>query len=149
MGQTLQALGGILLQSIPTIVLLLIVHLYLKFIFFRPVQEVLEKRREATEGARESAAAMLKNAAEKAASLETALRNARAGIYQENEEMRRRWIGEQSSRLEDARRQSRDMIHQASQQLEVETADAKKTLAAAADSLAEDITRSLLERRAS
>jgi len=149
MGQTLQALGGILLQSIPTIVLLLIVHLYLKFMFFGPVQEVLEERREATEGARESAAAMLKNAAEKAASLETALRNARAGIYQENEEMRRRWIGEQSSRLEEARRQSRDMIHQASQQLEAETADAKKTLATAADSLAEDITRSLLERRAS
>jgi F-type H+-transporting ATPase subunit b len=149
MGQTLQALGGILLQAIPTIVLLLIVHLYLKFMFFRPVQEVLEKRREATEGARESAAAMLKSAAEKAASLETALRNARAEIYQENDEMRRRWIGEQSSRLEEARRQSRDMIHRASRQLETETTDAKKTLAAAADSLAEDITRSLLERKAS
>ena len=73
MGQTLQALGGILLQAIPTVCLLLIVHFYLKFMFFRPLREVLEKRREATQGARESAEAMLKKAGEKAASLEAAL----------------------------------------------------------------------------
>jgi len=149
MGQTLQALGGILLQAIPTICLLLIVHFYLKFMFFRPMREVLEKRREATEGARESAAAMLKKADEKAAALEAALRDARAGIYQENEETRRRWIGEQTSRLDEARHQSRELIHQAKLELESDAAAAKKSLAATADSLAEDITRNLLGRKAS
>jgi|SRR5580693_1553887 F-type H+-transporting ATPase subunit b len=149
MGQTLQALGGILLQAIPTICLLLIVHFYLKFMFFRPMRDVLEKRREATEGARESAAAMLKKADEKAAALEAALRDARAGIYQENEETRRRWIAEQTSRLDEARHQSRELIHQAKLELETEAAAAKKSLAATADSLAEDITRNLLGRKAS
>ena len=149
MGQTLQALGGILLQAIPTICLLLIVHFYLKFMFFRPMRDVLEKRREATEGARESAAAMLKKADEKAAALEAALRDARAGIYQENEQTRRRWIAEQTSRLDEARHQSRELIHQAKLELETEAAAAKKSLAATADSLAEDITRNLLGRKAS
>ncbi len=146
MGQTLQALGGILLQAIPTICLLLIVHFYLKWMFFRPMGQVLEKRREATEGARESAAAMLKQASEKAATLEAALRKARDEIYQENEELRRRWIGEQASRLEDARRESRELIHKAKQELGAEAEVAKRSLAATAESLAEEITRSLLGR---
>jgi F-type H+-transporting ATPase subunit b len=149
MGQTLQALGGILLQAIPTICLLLIVHFYLKWMFFRPVREVLEKRREATEGARESAAAMLKKAEEKAATLEAALRKARDEIYEENEETRRRWIGEQASRLEEARRESRELVHKGKQELEAEAATAKTALAGMADALADEITRSLLGGRAS
>ncbi len=146
MGQTIQALGGILLQAIPTICLLLIVHFYLKWMFFRPVRQVLEKRREATEGARESAAAMLKKATEKAAALEAALREARDEIYRENEETRRRWLAEQASRLEEARRESRNLMHQAKQELDAEAAAAKRELTGLADTLAEQISRSLLGR---
>jgi F-type H+-transporting ATPase subunit b len=149
MGQTLQALGGILLQAIPTIVLLLIVHFYLKWMFFRPMRAVLEKRREATEGARESAAAMLKQAAEKADTLEAALRKARDEIYQENEEQRRRWVEEQTARLEEARHESRALIHKAKLELEAEAETAKRSLTATAETLAEDITRSLLGRKTS
>lgn len=149
MGQTLQALGGILLQAIPTVCLLLIVHFYLKFMFFRPVREVLEKRREATEGARESAEAMLKKAGEKTASLEAALRKARDEIYVENEELRKRWLEEQSNHLEEARKQSRELIHQAKQELDAEAATAKRDLAGMADSMADEIAQSLLGRKAS
>jgi F-type H+-transporting ATPase subunit b len=149
MGQTLQALGGILLQAIPTVCLLLIVHFYLKWMFFRPMRELLDKRREATEGARESAAAMLKKAAEKTATLEAALRKARDEIYQENEKTRQSWIGEQTSRLEEARRESHELIHQARQQLAAEAEAAKRSLEATSETLAEEITRSLMQGRAS
>jgi F-type H+-transporting ATPase subunit b len=149
MGQTLQALGGLLLQAIPTICLLLIVHFYLKFVFFRPMREVLDKRREATEGARHSAAAMLQKATEKADALDAALRKARDEIYLENEATRRKWIDEQSARLEEARKESRERIHQAKLEFEAQAAVAKKSLEATAESLAEEITRSLLARRAS
>ncbi len=113
------------------------------------MREVLDKRREATAGARESAAAMLKKAAEKADTLEAALRQARDQIYQENEATRRQWIDEQTSRLEEARRQSRELIHKAKQELGAQSVVAKKSLEATAESLAEEITRSLLARRAS
>jgi F-type H+-transporting ATPase subunit b len=149
MDQTLQALGGLLLKAIPTVVLLLIVHLYLKWMFFRPLREVLAKRREATEGARESAESILRQASAQAAELEASLRKAREEIYQEQEEMRRRWIGEQTAKLDEARRQSRELIHQARQELAAETAAAQRDLAAATDALAEQIARSLLERKAS
>jgi F-type H+-transporting ATPase subunit b len=146
---TLNALGGLLLKAVPTIVLLVIVHLYLKWMFFRPMREVLEKRREATEGARASAEAMLKTAAEKAATLDAALRKAKDEIYQVQDETRRGWIAEQASRLDEARRESRELIHKAKLELDAEAAVAKRSLAATAEGLAEEIARSLLERRAS
>jgi len=146
---TLQALTGILLKAVPTIILLLIVHFYLNAMFFRPLQKVLAQRRAATEGARESADAMVKTAAEKAAALEAKLRQAHEAIYQEQEEARRKLLTEQSARVEEAKRQSRELIHQGKLELEAETAAAKRQLAATVDALAEQITSSLLRRKAS
>ena len=148
MDATLHDLGRLLLKAIPTVLLLLIVHLYLKRMFFGPMRDVLEKRRQDTEGARKSAEALLAKASEKAAALEAALRKAREEIYLEQEEARRRWIGEQNARLEEARGHSRDLIHQAKQQLDLEAAAAKRDLAATTTALADQIARTLLEGKA-
>jgi F-type H+-transporting ATPase subunit b len=148
MDATLHDLGGILLKAIPTIILLLIVHLYLKRMFFGPMRDVLAKRREATEGARKSAEALLAKTSEKAAAIEVSLRKAREEIYQEQEEARRRWISEQNARLEEARRSSRDLIHQAKQQLDAEAVAAKRNLTASTAALADQIATSLLEWKA-
>jgi F0F1-type ATP synthase membrane subunit b/b' len=126
----------------------LVVHLYLKQMFFGPMRDVLAKRREATEGAMKSAEMLLAKAAEKAEAIEVSLRKAREAIYQEQEEARRRWIGEQTAHLEEARRNSRDLIHQAKQQLDAETAAAKRDLTATTAALADQIAQSLLEGKA-
>jgi len=149
MEQTLRDLGGLLLKAIPTICLLLVVHIYLRWMFFGPLRKILAKRREATEGARESAEVILAKATSKAAAIEAELRKAREEIYQEQEEARRRWTAEQSASLEAARLQSRETIQQAKVELDAEAAAAKRELAATTDSLAEQITQSLLERKAS
>jgi len=148
MDATLHDLGRLLLKAIPTVLLLLIVHLYLKRMFFAPMREVLEKRRQDTEGARKSAEALLAKASEKAAAIEASLRKAREEIYQEQEEARRRWIGEQNVRIEEARRSSRDLIHQAKQQLDTEAVAAKRDLTATTAALADQIAQSLLEGKA-
>ena len=148
MDATLHDLGGLLLKAIPTIILLLIVHQYLKWMFFGPMREVLAKRREATEGARKTAEALLAQASEKTAALEAALRKAREEIYREQEEARRQWISEQSARLEEARRSARDLIHKAKQQLEAETSAGKRELTATTTELADQIAQSLLEGKA-
>jgi F-type H+-transporting ATPase subunit b len=147
MEATLHDLGGLLLKAIPTLVLLLIVHFYLKWMFFRPLGDVLSQRRAATEGLREAADAALRKASEQASSIEAQLREAREQIYQAQEEARRRWIGEQAARLEEARHQSRELVHQSKLQLEAEVAAAKRDVAATTDALAEQIARSLLERQ--
>ena len=149
MEQTLRDLGGLLLKAIPTICLLLVVHIYLRWMFFGPLRKILAKRREATEGARESAEVLLAKATSKAAAIEAELRKAREEIYQEQEEARRRWTTEQSASLEAARLQSRETIQQAKAELDAEAAAAKRELAATTDSLAEQITQSLLHRKAS
>ena|SRR5271165_2492253 len=148
MESTLHDLGGLLLTAIPTIFLLLVVHFYLKSMFFGPLADVLAKRRAATEGQRESAAALRAKAEQKMASIEAQLRQARDEIYQEQEEARRGWITEQTSQVDAARGQGRDLIRQGEDQLNAEAATAKSQLAATADALADQIVRALLERTA-
>lgn len=104
MESTLHALGQLLLKAIPTIFLLLVVHFYLKSMFFRPMADVLAKRRQATEGRREEAEAMRAKAAAATKSIEEQLRQAREAIYQEQEEARKRWLGDQSAQLDGARK---------------------------------------------
>jgi len=78
MEEILQALGGILLRAIPTVILLILVHFYLKRMLFRPLEQTLAKRREQTDGAQEAARASLARAEEKAAMYELALKEALA-----------------------------------------------------------------------
>lgn len=146
MEATLQALGQLLLKGVPTIFLLLVVHFYLKRMFFRPMGEVLEKRRAATEGLKENAATMRARAGEQTRSIEMQLQQARESIYQEQEEARRRWMSDQSAQLDEARQQARELIHQAKQQLDDESAATKVQLQAAAGTLADQIAGALLER---
>jgi F-type H+-transporting ATPase subunit b len=148
MESTLHDLGGLLLNAIPTIVLLLVVYVYLKWMFFRPLEKVLAERKHATAGTHEKAQALLAKADLTAAAIQEKLRKARDEIYQEQEEARRQWTSDQAAKIEQARASARDMIHQAQLELESETAAAKRELAATADTLAEEIARRLLERTA-
>jgi F-type H+-transporting ATPase subunit b len=146
MESTLQGLAQLLLKAVPTIFLLLVVHFYLKWMFFRPMADVLAKRRAATEGVRESAEAMRAKAAEQTKSIEEQLRQAREAIYQEQEEARRRWTGDQGTQLDEARKQAHDLIHQSKLQLDAEAAETKSQLAGTAGALADQIANALLER---
>jgi len=144
METTVQALGGILLKAIPTIVLLLIVLVFLRWAFFGPLEKILAQRREASTGAMKNAEALLAKAEQTAASIEAQLRKAREEIYEEQEAARRKWMDAQTQQLDQARVQSREMVQQARLELARDTEVAKRDLAATAESLAEEITRSLL-----
>lgn len=149
MDSTAQALGGLLLKAVPTIVLLVIVHVYLKAMFFGPLQKVLAERRAATEGAREAAEAALKKAADKANEVQDALRQAQEEIYREQEEARKNWLAVQNEKINEARRQGHELVQKAKQELDLEAAAARRELSATTDALAEQIVQSLLERKAS
>jgi F0F1-type ATP synthase membrane subunit b/b' len=148
MESTLHDLGGLLLKAIPTVFLLLVVHFYLKRMFFGPMADVLAKRRAATEGLKESAAATRARAEQQTGSIEAQLRQAREEIYQEQEEARRRWTTEQTGQVDEARNQAHALIRGGKERLDAEAATAKSQLSATADSLADQIVRTLLERSA-
>src|SRR5260370_678446 len=106
MEATLHALGEILLKAVPTFLLILLLHVYLKNIFFKPLESVLKKRYEATEGARKLADESLQRAAAKTAEYEAALKNARSEVYQAQEKLHKRLQDEQSAQIHEVRRQT-------------------------------------------
>jgi F0F1-type ATP synthase membrane subunit b/b' len=146
MESTLHDLGQLLLKAIPTLLLLLVVHFYLKQMFFRPMEDVLAKRRAATDGLRESALEMRSKADEQTKAIEAQLRQAREAIYQEQEEARRGWTGDQSVQLDQARKDARERIRQSEELLSAEAVGAKSQLAGTANDLADRIAQTLLER---
>src|SRR5437764_1668092 len=113
MDETLRALGGILLRAVPTFVLVVLLHFYLKYIFFKPLQRVLRQRYEATEGARKLAEASLAKASEKAAEYEAALRSARAETYKELELLRRQLQDDRAASVKEARARAEASVAQA------------------------------------
>ena len=148
MESTLNALGQILLQAIPTFFLVLLLHQYLKGMFFKPLARILAERNEAIEGARKKAAESLDRAAAKAAAYEESLRAARNDIYREHEEVRRKWQNEQTAQILDARSRAQAAVNEARAQLAAEADTAKASLEANSRMLADQITRTILERRA-
>jgi F-type H+-transporting ATPase subunit b len=148
MDATIQALGEILLKALPTFFLVLLLHFYLRHVFFSPLEKVLKSREEATDGARRQAALSLELAEKKAAEYEEALRNARTELYREQEQHRKQWRDEQAALVEDARRKASAMVDNARNQIESEAASARIALEAQAEALAEEISVAVLNRRA-
>lgn len=148
MDEVLRSLGGLLLQAIPTFLLVVALHFYLKRVFFRPMDRVLSERYAATEGARKLADESLKKAAEKAAEYENSLRIARGEIFREQEEFRKKLREDQARAIEEARKHAGVMVADAGRQLGEELAAAKRELAQQTESLAGGIVESVLHRRA-
>lgn len=148
MEATINALGQLLLQALPTFFLVLVLHFYLKAIFFKPLAKTLAERHEATEGAREAARLSLARAEEKAAAYEQSIREARNEVYREQEETRRRWLDDQASQLAAARQSAQAIVVEARTTIAAEADAAKRGLAEQTESLAEQIIRSVLEGKA-
>ena len=148
MESTLNALGGILLRALPTFFLVLLLHFYLKRVFFSPLEKILQQRYDATEGAKKAAEASLAKAEAKAAEYEAAIRAARNEVYQEQEKVRMQWMFEQAAKTASARANADALIRSAQAALADQVDEARQSLRAQSESLADEIANSVLRRRA-
>jgi F-type H+-transporting ATPase subunit b len=148
MDATLHQLGGILLQAVPTIILVLLLHFYLKAIFFKPLEHVLHTRYQATEGARKVAQESMARAAAAAEKYETALRAARGEVYQEQDKIHKQLQERATADLKEARLRADVMVQAAQSELQKEVEAAKASLAGDSDRLAEEIVAAVLRRSA-
>ena len=148
MEETLHQLGGILLRAVPTFIIVVLLHFYLKFVFFKPLQQVLRQRYEATEGARKLAEQSLAKASEKAAEYEAALRAARAETYKELEQLRRQLQEDRTASVQEARMRAEAAVAKARAALAMEVDDLRKNLEAESDALADRIAAKVLRGRA-
>lgn len=148
MEETLRQLGGILLRAVPTFILVVLLHLYLKFIFFKPLERVLRERYEATEGARKLAEESMARASQKAADYEAALRAARTETYKEMEQLRRKLQDDRAASVKAARAEADAAVAHAKAALSAEVEALKKNLGAESDALADRIASKILSGRA-
>lgn len=147
MEQTLGALVGILQKAVPTILLLILLHFYLKAMLFGPLAKVQKERDALTKGARKTAEESLASAERKTADYENKLREVRGEVYKEQEELRRQWLAEQTQQVDAARERSATAVRAAKEQLSREAADARNSLANTSGVLADQIASSILNRR--
>ena len=148
MDATLHALGGILLNAVPTFLLVVFLHFFLKSVFFKPLEKILHQRYEATEGARRRAEEALAHAAARTAEYEAAMRAARGEVYQAQEQLHKRLEEREAAELHAARARAEETNQRAKEGLEAEAAAARQGLAAQSDALAEQIAESILRRSA-
>jgi F-type H+-transporting ATPase subunit b len=147
MEQTLQALGGILIKAIPTAIFLLFLHFFFRIMLFGPLRKVLKQREEMTAGARRGAEASLAAADRKAAEYEAQLRDARAEVYKEQEETRRRWLADQAEKVAGARASAEASVKQSKFEVASEAAAARQNLLETSAGLADQIATAVLARR--
>lgn len=148
MEEILSDLGELLLKAVPTFLLVGLLYVYLRWMFFGPLERVLEARRQATEGARKLAEETFAKVAERTAQHEAAVRAARTEIYQEQERVRRRFEQELAAAVEEAKRKAGEQNQEAAQRLASEVAEAKRSLELQAGRLAARMVERVLARRA-
>lgn len=147
MDAILQALGGFIIKALPTFFLVILLHFYLKRMFFKPMEKVLHERYNATEGARKAAESSLARAAEKTAEYEAALRAARAELYLEQERLRREMQDRRASDLKVARAHAETKVAEARAALAAQAEAFKKDLERESEALADRIADAVLGRR--
>ena len=149
MQETLHALGGILLKAIPTIILLIILHFYLKAVLFGPLDRVMQKRRELTEGARKTAEESLAAASRKADEYEAKLRDARAAVYKQQEDIRKRWLDEQAQQVAEARVRSESTVKAGREAILQDATAARESLQDTSAAVVDQIVATVLGKRGS
>lgn len=146
MDAILHALGGILLRAVPTFLLVIVLHFFLKYFFFKPFDQVMRRRYEATEGARKLAEKSLALASAKTADYESAMRAAKAEVYETQEKLHKQLQEQQAAELLKARQQAEEVLKSAKADLSRDVDAAKAGLAQESDRLANEIVDSLLRR---
>jgi F0F1-type ATP synthase membrane subunit b/b' len=148
MDAMLHALGGILLKAVPTFLLVIFLHFYLKSVFFKPLEKVLRQRYEATEGARKLAEQSSERAAAKTAEYQNALTAARSEIYRQQEKLYQEANERRTAQLLAARQTTDAAVKEARAHIAQDVEIAKASMARDTEGLATQIAESILRRSA-
>lgn len=144
MQDMLKQLGGLLLGSIPTIILLCLLTGLYNLLVHKPLLKVLAERRSKTEGAIEKSQADIAAAAARTNEFELRLREARATLFRAQEARRKAALDLREKAVSAARAQSQAQVEAARQDLDKDKQAAKITLQGQASSLAAEIAQRVL-----
>ena len=144
--EIIHQLGELLLEALPTVVIVLLFYLFLRWAFFQPIQKTLAERSARIEGARAEAAAVEASAQQELDSYNEALRSARAQIYAEQETARQASLDERSKLLKAMRARAQEEVEAAKKRMAADLAAARADLDRQTPALARQIASRILER---
>ncbi|HET7184630.1 MAG TPA: hypothetical protein VFI82_08080 [Terriglobales bacterium] len=145
MDETLRQLGGLLLGSIPTILLFLVTFFSYRLIVHGRLEQVLHERYQRTEGAIEKARADVASAEAKTSEYEQRLREARMAIFRAQEARRQKALAARATAMAEARERARQQVAQARSHVSQELEAAKRQLLPESDRLAGEVIRAILK----
>ncbi len=149
MEEILKQLGGLLLNAIPTVVLLLVTFAAYQVLVHGPLTRVLQERHRQGRGAIEKAQADIAIADARTAEYEARMREARTGVFELQEKRRQSLQQARAEAIAEARAHAESLVQQARTALETEQAGARKALQGESETLAQQIIQVILRPAAS
>jgi F-type H+-transporting ATPase subunit b len=144
--EILRQLGNLFLQAVPTVILVFLFYLFMRWAFFTPIAKAMAEREAKIEGARKDAAAVQAAANQDLQNYNEALKKARAEIYAEQEQARQAILQERSKNLKAMRSLAQKEVAEGKKKIEAEMVAARREIEASAPAMALEITRSILEK---
>lgn len=144
MDQILNQLGGLVLGSVPTILLFLLLIAAYSALVQGPLNKVLAERLARTSGAVEQARGAISAAEAETAVYEDKLRAAKAEIFQMREEKLKTWNTEREAALDQARATTQERLRVAKSEIEQSAAMARQQIEGASAALSTQILRAIL-----
>lgn len=145
MEHTIKQLGDLLLNAVPSELLLIVLYCLYHVILHKPLQAVLAERRKRTEGAVEKARADVALAAKRTTEYEGKLREARLAVFRSLDQRRKQAMDARGVALTQARERAQELIAQAKAQIDGESATARATLQGESERMANRIIETLLQ----
>jgi F-type H+-transporting ATPase subunit b len=142
--EIVQQLGQLFLEAVPTVIIILLFYLVLKYTFFGPLMRVMAEREARTEGARREAEASQAAAKEKILAYEEALRKARQAVYAEQDTVRRSIMDARTAAAREARNQAMKRVKSEKEGISKEVAAARTQLETTSPQLAAEMVSRLL-----
>lgn len=118
MEEILNQLGGLVLGSVPTMVLFILLVIAYGLLVRRPLDRILAERRARTTGAVEQARGAIAAAEAETSAYEDKLRAAKAEIFQARDKKLKQWNAERETAIEQVRQATQERIRAAKQDIE-------------------------------
>jgi len=142
--EILNQLGELFLAAVPTVILVFLFYLFLRWSFFGPIERVLSERHRRAEGAREEAESSRAAVQEKLRAYNEALRKVRGEIFAEQEAARRRFLDERQAAVSAARSAAQQELQVAKKALAADVEAARMELEQSSEAMAGEIAETIL-----
>jgi len=142
-------LGELFLAAVPTVIIVFLFYLFMRWSFFHPMERVLTERHKRAEGARIEAEASRVAVQEKLRTYNDAMKKGRVEIFAEQESQRRRTLDERQATINAARAAAQTALLEAKKGIAADVKAARVELEQSKDNLANDIAEAILAGRPS